>query len=96
MVRGAYMVQERKRAGDLGYKVSGEALAGRKSVTLGVFQDPICASKEDTDRQYNQLIETLMQAQASQRVSFMIASHNAQSVRVHFPRFSSKVKFSSE
>jgi hypothetical protein len=29
---------------------------------------------------YNQLIETLMQAQSKQPVSFMIASHNAQSV----------------
>jgi hypothetical protein len=80
MVRGAYMIQERKRAEQLGYKVNGKVLANRKSMTFVAFQDPICANKEDTDRQYNQLIETLMRAQTTQRVSFMIASHNAQSV----------------
>jgi hypothetical protein len=30
MVRGAYMVQERKRAEDMGYKVKGKAVVPRK------------------------------------------------------------------
>jgi hypothetical protein len=56
MVRGAYIVQERKRAEELGYKVtrmpaSQEAVAKKRNVTFGVPQDPICATKEDTDRQ---------------------------------------------
>ena len=34
IVRGAYMVQERKRAKDLGYKVKGKAVVQRKIVTL--------------------------------------------------------------
>ena len=83
MVRGAYMIQERKRADDMGYK------------------DPVCDSKEDTDAQYNKLIETLMHAQTQQRVSFMIASHNSHSVHlatqgmqtVGLPSHSSSVAF---
>ncbi|KDO29951.1 hypothetical protein SPRG_05141 [Saprolegnia parasitica CBS 223.65] len=61
LVRGAYMVQERKRAKDLGY------------------EDPIQPSIEATHANYNALVELLLVH--NHRTSFMVASHNEESVK---------------
>lgn len=60
LVRGAYMVQERKRALDLG------------------LADPIHDSIDATHRNYNALIYLLLQHNT--HASFMVASHNEDSV----------------
>lgn len=60
LVRGAYMVQERKRAKDLGYA------------------DPIHVDIDATHRNYNALIYLLLQH--NDHASFMVASHNEESV----------------
>ncbi|KAF4039124.1 Proline dehydrogenase [Phytophthora infestans] len=60
LVRGAYMVQERKRARDKGYA------------------DPIHDSIEDTHTNYNAQVTKLLHN--NNLASFMVASHNEQSV----------------
>lgn len=61
LVRGAYMVQERKRARDKGYS------------------DPIHNSIEDTHRNYDAQVKKLLHN--NHIASFMVASHNEESVR---------------
>ncbi|OQR93048.1 proline oxidase [Thraustotheca clavata] len=61
LVRGAYMVQERKRAQDMGY------------------EDPIQPTIEATHANYNALVELLLVH--NHRTSFMVASHNEESVK---------------
>ncbi|RHY01038.1 hypothetical protein DYB30_006354 [Aphanomyces astaci] len=61
LVRGAYMIQERKRALDLEYA------------------DPIHPSLEATHANYNSLVELLLVH--NHRASFMVASHNEDSVK---------------
>ncbi|KAI9906042.1 hypothetical protein PsorP6_013881 [Peronosclerospora sorghi] len=60
LVRGAYMVQERKRARDKGYT------------------DPIHDTIEDTHENYDAQVSKLLQH--NHLASFMVASHNEQSV----------------
>ncbi|RHY33002.1 hypothetical protein DYB32_001982 [Aphanomyces invadans] len=61
LVRGAYMIQERKRALDMDYA------------------DPIHANLEATHANYNSLVELLLVH--NHRTSFMVASHNEESVK---------------
>ncbi|KAF0685761.1 Aste57867_22369 [Aphanomyces stellatus] len=61
LVRGAYMIQERKRAGEMGYA------------------DPIQPNLEATHANYNALVELLLVH--NHRTSFMVASHNEESVK---------------
>ena len=61
LVRGAYMVQERKRAVDLGHP------------------DPIHGTIEDTHANYASQVKKLLEN--SHLASFMVASHNEQSVK---------------
>nr|CCA23007.1 proline oxidase putative [Albugo laibachii Nc14] len=66
LVRGAYLVQERKRAKDLGYP------------------DPIHDSIDDTHFNYNTQVSKLLEA--NRLASFMVASHNEDSVRYTIQR----------
>ncbi|CAK4084831.1 unnamed protein product [Aphanomyces euteiches] len=61
LVRGAYMIQERKRAADMGYP------------------DPIHPTLEATHANYDSLVELLLVH--NNRTSFMVASHNEESVQ---------------
>lgn len=62
LVRGAYMIQERKRARDMGYR------------------DPIYSSIQETHDNYNEMIKLLLDH--NHMASFMVASHNEESVRL--------------
>jgi proline dehydrogenase len=61
LVRGAYMIQERKRAQDMHYP------------------DPIHPTLEATHANYNAMVELLLVH--NHRTSFMVASHNEDSVK---------------
>eukprot|EP00123_Amoebidium_parasiticum_P011890 comp20971_c0_seq1/m.28067 comp20971_c0_seq1/g.28067 ORF comp20971_c0_seq1/g.28067 comp20971_c0_seq1/m.28067 type:complete len:610 (-) comp20971_c0_seq1:279-2108(-) len=64
LVRGAYMVSERRRAHELG------------------IEDPICSSKEETDRSYDQGVALVLGAVAQDKpVAIMVASHNEHSIK---------------
>ena len=80
-MRGAYMVQERKRAQDMGYKVNRKAFLVQfvKKSNMFISQDPICASKEETDKQY----VTLRLATIQNSCTFMLSIPSLPAALLH-------------